>query len=140
MPFAPPPPAGRFVVRGACPHDCPDTCAMLVTVEDGRAVEVRGAPDHPPTQGVLCTKVARYLDRTYSDQRLLHPLKRVGRKGEGRFARISWDEALDTIAARFRDIAATHGAEAIVPYSYAGNMGLLKYASMDLRFSPRLGA
>ncbi len=140
MPFDPPPPAGRFVVRGACPHDCPDTCAMLVTVEDGRAIEVRGAPDHPPTQGVLCTKVARYLDRTYSEQRLLHPMKRVGRKGEGRFARISWDEALDTIADRFRELVATHGPESILPYSYAGNMGLLQYGSMDRRFFHRLGA
>lgn len=113
---------------------------MLVTVDDGRAIEVRGAPDHPPTQGVLCTKVARYLERTYSDQRLLHPMKRVGRKGEGRFARISWDEALDTIASRFAEIADTHGAEAIVPYSYAGNMGLLQYGSMDRRFFHRLGA
>ncbi len=103
----PPPQPRRTVVRGACPHDCPDTCALLVTVEDGRAVEVRGAPDHPPTAGVLCTKVARYLERTYSDQRVLHPMKRVGRKGEGRFERISWDEALDTIAARFRAIAAS---------------------------------
>ena len=121
-------PAARTTVRGACPHDCPDTCAMLVTVEDGRAVEVRGAPDHPPTAGVLCTKVARYLDRTYSDQRVLHPMKRVGRKGEGRFERIGWDEALDTIAARFRAIAASpHGPQAILPYSYAGTMGLLQY-------------
>jgi len=127
-------------VRGACPHDCPDTCAMLVTVEDGRAVEVRGNPDHPPTQGALCTKVARYLDRTYSPQRLLHPMKRVGRKGEGRFARIAWDEALDTIAARLADIAQRHGPEAILPYSYAGTMGLLQYGSMDRRFFHRLGA
>jgi anaerobic selenocysteine-containing dehydrogenase len=140
MPLDPPPASGRFVVRGACPHDCPDTCSMLVTVDDGRAVEVRGAPDHPPTQGVLCTKVARYLERTYSPQRLLHPQKRIGRKGEGRFARISWDEALDTIAARFRAIAAEHGPEAILPYSYAGNMGLLQYGSMDRRFFHRLGA
>ena len=92
----------RTVVRGACPHDCPDTCAMLVTVEDGRAIEIRGAPDHPPTAGTLCTKVARYLERTYSDERVLHPMRRVGRKGEGRFERISWDEALDTIAAKIR--------------------------------------
>jgi anaerobic selenocysteine-containing dehydrogenase len=140
MPFDPPPRAGRFVVRGACPQDCPDTCSMLVTVEDGRAIDVRGAADHPPTQGTLCTKVARYLDRTYSDQRLLYPMKRIGRKGEGKFERIGWDEALDTIAARFRAIAAEHGAEAIVPYSYAGNMGLLQYGSMDRRFFHRLGA
>jgi anaerobic selenocysteine-containing dehydrogenase len=129
------------VVRGACPHDCPDTCALLVTVEGGRAVEVRGAPDHPPTAGVLCTKVARYLDRTYSEQRLLHPMKRVGRKGEGRFARIGWDEALDTIAARFKAIAASaHGPQAILPYSYAGTMGLMQSSSMDRRFFHRLGA
>jgi anaerobic selenocysteine-containing dehydrogenase len=140
MPFDPPPSPGRHVVRGACPHDCPDTCSMLVTVEDGRAVDVRGAPDHPPTQGVLCTKVSRYLDRTYSDRRVLHPMKRVGRKGEGRFVRISWDEALDTIARRFADIAHEHGPEAILPYSYAGNMGLLQYGSMDRRFFHRLGA
>src|SRR5512139_2185683 len=137
---AAPPSAARRVVRGACPHDCPDTCAMLVTVEDGRAVEVRGAPDHPPTQGTLCTKVARYLERTYSPDRVLHPMRRVGRKGEGRFVTISWDEALDTIAARLRAIADAHGPEAILPYSYAGNMGLLQYASMDRRFFHRLGA
>jgi anaerobic selenocysteine-containing dehydrogenase len=131
----------RHVVRGACPHDCPDTCAMLVTVENGRAIEVRGAPDHPPTGGVLCTKVARYLERTYSDQRVLHPMRRVGRKGEGRFQRIGWDEALATIAERFRAIAASpDGPQAIVPYSYAGTMGLLQYASMDRRFFHRLGA
>ena len=131
----------RTVVRGACPHDCPDTCAMLITVEDGRAVEVRGAPDHPPTSGTLCTKVARYLERTYSDQRVLHPMRRVGKKGEGRFERISWDEALDTIAERFGAIAGSpEGPEAIVPYSYAGTMGLLQYGSMDRRFFHRLGA
>ena len=131
----------RTVVRGACPHDCPDTCAMLISVEDGRAVEVRGAPDHPPTSGTLCTKVARYLERTYSDQRVLHPMRRVGKKGEGRFERISWDEALDTIAERFGAIAGSpEGPEAIVPYSYAGTMGLLQYGSMDRRFFHRLGA
>src|SRR5206468_10259020 len=97
-------PHRRAVVRGACPHDCPDTCALLVTVEDGRAVEVRGAADHPATGGVLCTKVARYLERTYSKQRVLYPMQRVGNKGEGRFERIGWDEALDRIAARFRAI------------------------------------
>lgn len=113
---------------------------MLVTVENGRAIAVRGNPDHPPTHGTLCTKVARYLDRTYSPQRVLHPHKRVGRKGEGRFVRISWDEALDTIAQRFAAIARDHGPEAILPYSYAGNMGLLQYGSMDRRFFHRLGA
>ncbi|MFO1305703.1 MAG: molybdopterin oxidoreductase family protein [Burkholderiales bacterium] len=141
MPLDPATPGHRRVVRGACPHDCPDTCALLTTVEDGRAVAIRGAPDHPATGGVLCTKVARYLDRTYSDQRLLHPMRRVGRKGEGRFERITWDEALDEIARRFRAIAeGPDGPQAIVPYSYAGTMGLLQYASMDRRFFHRLGA
>ncbi len=128
-------------IRGACPHDCPDTCAVVTTVADGRAIAIRGATDHPPTAGVLCTKVARYLDRTYSSQRVLYPMRRVGRKGEGRFERISWDEALDTIAVRFAAIAqSADGPEAIVPYSYAGTMGLLQYGSMDRRFFHRLGA
>ncbi|HMA30590.1 MAG TPA: molybdopterin-dependent oxidoreductase, partial [Casimicrobiaceae bacterium] len=137
----PPPDGTRSVVRAACPHDCPDTCAMLVTVEDGRAIEIRGAPDHPTTAGVLCTKVARYLDRTYSPDRLRHPMRRIGRKGEGRFARISWDDALDEIATRFRQIAeSAEGPQAILPYSYAGTMGLLQGQSMDRRFFHRLGA
>jgi anaerobic selenocysteine-containing dehydrogenase len=140
MPFDPPPSSGRFVVRGACPQDCPDTCSMLVTVEDGRAVAICGAEDHPPTHGTLCTKVARYLDRTYSDARLTYPQRRIGRKGDGRFARIGWDEALDTIARRFAEVAAADGPEAILPYSYAGNMGLLQFGSMDRRFFHRLGA
>ncbi len=131
--------ASQGVVRAACPHDCPDTCAMEVTVADGRAVKIRGAADMPFTNGALCTKVAHYLDRVYSDQRLLHPMKRVGRKGEGRFERISWDEALDTIAARFRDIAADD-PRAILPYSYAGTMGLVQGESLDRRFFHRLGA
>jgi len=114
MPLDPNP--ARRVVRGACPHDCPDTCAMLITVEDGRAIEVRGASDHPPTGGTLCTKVARYLERTYSTDRLLHPMRRVGAKGAGRFERIGWDEALDTIAARFGEISASdHGPQAPIP-------------------------
>jgi anaerobic selenocysteine-containing dehydrogenase len=114
---------------------------MLVTVEGGRAIEVRGAPDHPPTAGTLCTKVARYLERTYSDERVLYPMRRVGKKGEGRFERISWEEALAAIAAKFGAIAAsTDGPQAILPYSYAGTMGLLQYGSMDRRFFHRLGA
>jgi anaerobic selenocysteine-containing dehydrogenase len=131
----------RRVVRAACPHDCPDTCAMLVTVENGRAIAIKGAPDHPTTAGTLCTKVARYLDRTYSRDRLRYPLRRIGAKGEGRFARISWDEALDEIAERFGAIAASaDGPQAILPYSYAGTMGLLQGSSMDRRFFHRLGA
>ena len=141
MPLDSTEPLSRRVVRAACPHDCPDTCAMLVTVENGRAIDVKGAPDHPPTAGTLCTKVAHYLERTYSPERLPHPMRRVGAKGSGRFARISWDEALDEIATRFRAIAeSADGPQAILPYSYAGTMGLLQGSSMDRRFFHRLGA
>ena len=129
----------KEVVRAACPHDCPDTCAMEVTVENGRAVKIRGAEDLPFTNGALCTKVAHYLERVYSDQRLLHPMKRVGRKGEGRFERISWDEALATIAARFRVIA-DDDPRGILPYSYGGTLGFVQGGSMDFRFFHRLGA
>lgn len=129
----------RSIVKAACPHDCPDTCAMEVTVEGGRAVRIRGAADHPFTHGALCTKVAHYLERTYSEQRLLHPMKRIGKKGEGRFERISWDEALATITARFAEIAADD-PRAIVPYSYGGTLGFVQGASMDMRFFNRLGA
>jgi anaerobic selenocysteine-containing dehydrogenase len=129
------------VVRAACPHDCPDTCAMLVTVEDGRAVRVTGDPAHPVTRGVLCTKVANYEQRTHSPDRIRTPLRRVGAKGEGRFEPISWDEALDEIAARFKELAASsEGAETILPYSYSGTLGLVQAQSMDRRFFHRLGA
>ena len=127
------------IIRAACPHDCPDTCAMLVTVENGVATKVRGDPEHPTTAGVLCTKVARYTERTYHAERLLHPMRRVGPKGLGRFERISWDEALDTIAARLRPIAA-RDPEAILPYSYAGTMGLVQGDSMSARFFHKMGA
>ncbi|NWL77343.1 molybdopterin oxidoreductase [Pseudomonas taiwanensis] len=127
------------IVRAACPHDCPDTCAMLVTVQDGVATDVRGDPDHPTTAGALCTKVARYLQRTYHADRLLYPMKRIGRKGEGKFARISWDEALETIATRLKDIAA-RAPQAILPYSYAGTMGLVQGDAMSGRFFHKIGA
>lgn len=128
-------------VRAACPHDCPDTCAMLVTVTDGRAVAVKGDPGHAFTQGFLCTKVSQYQDRTNSPDRVLHPMRRIGKKGEGQFERISWDTALDEIATRFRDIAASaDGPEAILPYSYGGTMGLVQGESMDRRFFHKLGA
>ena len=141
MPLDPAQTPTHTVVRGACPHDCPDTCALRVTVADGRAIKVEGDPDHPTTRGVLCTKVARYLERTYSQDRVLHPLRRAGSKGEGRFERIGWDQALDTIAGRFKAIAASaDGPQAILPYSYAGTMGLLQYGSMDRRFFHKLGA
>jgi len=126
-------------VRATCPHDCPDTCALLVTVEDGVATEVKGDPDHPTTAGVLCTKVSRYTERTYSPDRLLYPMRRVGKKGEGKFERISWEQALDEIAARLKPLAATE-PEAILPYSYAGTMGLVQGDSMSSRFFHKLGA
>src|SRR5512134_1857701 len=127
------------VVRAACPHDCPDTCGMLVTVEDGVAVKIQGDPSMPFTQGTLCTKVAYYLERTYSPDRLLHPLKRVGPKGSGRFERISWDTALDEIAARLKTLAA-EDPQSILPLSYAGTMGMVQYSSMDRRLFHKLGA
>src|SRR5258708_33285978 len=129
------------VIRGACPHDCPDTCAMLVTVENGRATRVAGDPDHPVTRGFLCAKVNRYVERTYHRDRLLHPLKRVGSKGRGEFVEIGWDEALATIAARLTAIIeSSDGAQAILPYSYAGTMGLVQGESMDRRFFHSIGA
>ncbi|MEP6876059.1 MAG: molybdopterin-dependent oxidoreductase, partial [Burkholderiales bacterium] len=127
------------IVRAACPHDCPDTCAIRVTVQDGRAIKVQGDPDHPPTHGALCTKVSRYPERTYHAERVLHPMKRSGPKGSGRFVRVSWDEALADIAARLEAIAA-RDAQAVLPYSYAGTMGLVQGESMAARFFNRMGA
>ncbi|WP_457331463.1 molybdopterin-containing oxidoreductase family protein [Rhizobacter sp. P5_C2] len=126
-------------VAAACPHDCPDTCAIRVTVENGRAIRIQGDPDHPTTHGALCTKVSRYTERTYSPDRVLHPLKRVGPKGSGQFERVSWDEALSDIAARLGEIA-SRAPQAILPYSYAGTMGLLQGESMAGRFFHQLGA
>ena len=124
-----------------CPHDCPDTCSMVVTVADGKAIDLRGDRDHPFTAGHLCNKVARYLDRVYHPDRLQFPLKRVGPKGAGKFERISWDEAIATIAGRLREIAeSSDGPQAILPYSYAGTMGQLQSNSLDRRFFHRLGA
>jgi len=127
------------IVRATCPHDCPDTCALLITVEDGIATQVKGDPDHPTTAGVLCTKVSRYAERTYHKERLLHPMKRIGKKGEGRFERISWDEALDIITMRLKEIA-SRNPQAILPYSYAGTMGLVQGESIAARFFHKLGA
>ena len=129
------------VVRGSCPHDCPDACSTLVTVERGRATRIAGDPDHPFTNGFLCAKVNRYLERTYHRDRLLYPLRRVGRKGAGSFVRVSWDEAIGEIAERLGAIASSSdGPQAILPYSYAGTMGLVQGASMDRRFFHLLGA
>jgi anaerobic selenocysteine-containing dehydrogenase len=134
LPISPP-----RTVHAACPHDCPDTCAMQVTVQEGRVIQLHGHPDHPPTQGVLCTKVSRYAERTFHAERVLQPLKRIGAKGEGRFEPVSWDEALDAIAARLREIA-SRDPQAILPYSYAGTMGLVQGESMAARFFHQLGA
>ena len=129
------------VVRGACPHDCPDTCATLVTVEDGRATRIAGDPEHPVTQGFLCAKVNRYIERTYHPERVRTPLRRTGPKGSGQFSEISWDEALDEIASRLGEIVRSpEGPQAILPYSYAGTMGMVQGSSMDRRFFHLLGA
>jgi anaerobic selenocysteine-containing dehydrogenase len=159
----------KQVVHAACPHDCPDACGVLITVQDGRATKIQGDPEHPVTRGFLCAKVAKYLDRVYSPDRVLYPMRRVGPKGpvagQRSFAphdrvkdpvphnqephhrdlstaweRISWDEALEEIASRLRAISAEFGSEAILPYSYGGTLGTLNSGSMDRRFFHRLGA
>jgi molybdopterin guanine dinucleotide-containing S/N-oxide reductase-like protein len=148
----------KRVVHAACPHDCPDACGVLITIEDGRATRIQGDPEHPVTRGFLCAKVAKYLDRVYSPGRVLYPMRRVGPKGPSAdaanagggaratrepseaFQRISWDEALDEIAHRLRRIVAEYGCESILPYSYGGSLGALNGASMDRRFFHRLGA
>jgi anaerobic selenocysteine-containing dehydrogenase len=129
----------KTFVKATCPHDCPDTCALLTTVENGRALKVQGNPVHGPTDGVLCPKVSRYTERTYHPDRLLQPLRRVGPKGSGRFEPVSWDSALADIAARLGAIAARN-PEAILPYSYCGTMGLVQGESMAARLFHRLGA
>ncbi|WP_300008961.1 molybdopterin-dependent oxidoreductase [Pseudonocardia sp.] len=127
-------------VRAACPHDCPDTCAMLVTVADGKATGVRGDPDHPFTRGGLCVKVNNYPEKTYSPDRVLHPLRRTGPKGSGRFEQITWDEALSEIATRFRATIDSHGPESVMPVSYLGTQGILNGLSVGDPFFHRLGA
>lgn len=128
------------VRHSVCALDCPDCCSLLINVENGVGSKLRGDPGHPVTRGFLCGKVARYLEREYHPERLLYPQRRTGAKGEGRFSRISWDEALDTIADRLQRIVREHGPESVMPYSYAGTMGLLNGSSMDRRFFHRLGA
>ncbi|RIK57287.1 MAG: molybdopterin oxidoreductase [Chloroflexi bacterium] len=130
------------IVTGVCPHDCPDSCSWQVAVDPatGRALDLWGHPDHPVTQGALCTKVDNYLERTYHAGRLTTPLKRVGPKGSGQFAPVRWDEAIGDIAARLQTIIAEHGPEAVLPYSYAGTMGLLQYNGMSARFFHQMGA
>src|SRR6266576_2163061 len=153
----------KKVVHAACPHDCPDACGVLITVEGGRATKIQGGPEHPVTRGFLCAKVAKYLDRVYSPDRVLYPMRRVGHKGpfagvsaratqagepdaavatkhQQIWKRISWGEALDEITSRFRAISAEFGSEAILPYSYGGTLGALNGGSMGRRFFHRLGA
>ena len=133
----------KQLVHAACPHDCPDGCAVLITVEDGRATKIQGDPEHPITRGFLCAKVAKYLDRVYSPDRVLYAMRRTapkGTHGDGAFRRIAWDEAFDEIVAHLKKISAEYGPEAILPYSYGGNIGVLNGGAMDRRFFHRLGA
>lgn len=136
---SPSPRAPQQVIRGACGHDCPDTCVWMVDVADGVATRMVGDPAHPFTRGTLCAKVNHYLERVYSPDRVLHPLKRVGRKGDGRFTRVSWDDALADIAARWQAIVDESGAEAILPYSSAGVQGLVQEMSLDRRLFGSMG-
>ncbi|MFL6443700.1 MAG: molybdopterin-dependent oxidoreductase [Candidatus Sulfotelmatobacter sp.] len=149
----------KQIVKAACPHDCPDACGVLITVQEGRATRIQGDPEHPVTRGFLCAKVAKYLDRVYSPERAMYPMRRIAPKGPAAelrsagqpgaavpthgndiWQRISWDEALDAIASRFRAISDEFGSEAILPYSYGGTLGALNGGSMDRRFFHRLGA
>ena len=135
------PPAARRQLKVVCPHDCPDTCVMTVDVEDGRAVAIGGDPDHRFTQGFLCAKVNQYLDRVYSPERLLLPAAARGPEGRGPLrAHLVGRGARRDRRRGLREVAAAHGPQAILPYSYAGNMGLLGNASMDRRFFHALGA
>jgi anaerobic selenocysteine-containing dehydrogenase len=139
------------VVHAACPHDCPDACGVLITVDQGRATKIQGDPAHPVTRGFLCAKVAMYLDRVYAPDRVLYPMRRVRPKGptelrkqrsdeKSTWERISWDAALNEISTRFQNIASEFGSEAILPFSYGGTLGTLNSGSMDRRFFHRLGA
>ena len=127
-------------VYGVCPHDCPDTCGIVTEVENGKAVNFYGDPDHPVTQGWLCAKVRPYLNHVYHPDRLQYPLKRNGPKGSGKWARISWDEALAEISTQWQKIIAEYGTEAILPYSYSGTLGLVQMVVSSARFWNRLGA
>jgi anaerobic selenocysteine-containing dehydrogenase len=135
----------KNVVHAACPHDCPDACGVLITVENGRATRIQGDPAHPVTRGFLCAKVAKYVERVYSPDRVLFPMRRKATSSKGlggldAFERISWDAALDEIAEKFKSISTTFGSEAILPYSYGGTLGTIQGSTMDHRFFHRLGA
>ena len=128
------------VFRSVCPLDCPDACALHVYKENGKITKVTGNPDHPITQGAICNKVRHMAERIYHPERVLYPLRRIGAKGEGRFVRITWEEAIKEIVHKFQAVIDEHGPEAILPYSYYGNMGLLNSDGMDRRFFHRLGS
>jgi len=125
---------------GACPHDCPDTCAMIYTVEDGKLVSVKGNPDHPMTRGALCAKVKDFDQHHYNPDRILYPMRRTGAKGSGEFTRITWDEALAEIKQRWTQVIETHGREAILPYNYLGNEGTVQGLTVGDAFFNKLGA
>ncbi len=132
--------SGQKTVLAACPHDCPDTCSMLVTVENDRVVKVRGNPEHPFTDGRLCVKVNHYEERIHHPDRVLYPLKRSGPKGSGQFTRISWPAAMEEIATRWKQIVKEHGSTAILPYSYLGTEGILNGLNVGDPFFNKLGA
>ena len=137
------PPEGHSIHHISCPHDCPDTCSMLVTRDDttGKAVSVQGDPSHPITRGYLCNKVNHYIDLVYNENRVLYPHKRVGPKGPGaKFERISWDEALEVITDDFKKTISEYGTEAVQPFSYSGTLGMLGYWTMDNRFWNKMEA
>ena len=137
------PPEGHSIHHICCPHDCPDTCSMLVTKNDttGKAVSVQGDPSHPITRGYLCNKVNHYIDLVYNENRVLYPHRRVGPKGPGaKFERISWDEALEAITDDFKKTIKEYGSEAVQPFSYSGTLGMLGYWTMDQRFFNKMEA
>src|SRR5258708_31850927 len=127
-----------LLIRGVCPHDCPDTCGVITEVEDGRATRFVGDPEHPITKGWLCAKVRPYLDHVYHPDRLLHPMRRVGPKGGGQWQRVTWQEALQEIAEHWKKIIFQYGADAILPYSYCVTLGLVQMTLSSARFLNRL--
>ncbi len=129
----------RQQIKGVCPHDCPDTCGLVTEVENGRIVNFYGDPDHPVTEGWLCAKVRPYPDHVYHPDRLHYPLRRVGPKGSGQWQQISWEAAIGEIGQRWREIIANYGAEAILPYSYSGTLGLVQMAWPAVAFGTGWG-
>ncbi|MFQ5957082.1 MAG: molybdopterin-dependent oxidoreductase, partial [Candidatus Brocadiales bacterium] len=132
--------SGKKSFRCVCPLDCPDTCGIIASVEDGRLIKIEGDQNHPITRGFLCPKVSRnYPSRVYSPDRLLYPMKRIGAKGSGKFERISWDEAVDTIVSHFKKIISEDGPEAILPFYGSGTLGIVQGKLAGKRFFNRLG-